>query len=266
MIVIGEKINATRTKVKEIIDNRDTDKLLDLAREQVKAGAGYIDVNVGTGTGTVQDEINSMQWAVSTIQSEIDKPLCIDSADPAVLEAGLTARDGMPSMVNSTKASDESLDSVVPIAARFSAPLVALVMNEKGIPKTVEERLDAGKKIASACDKHGLEMKNVYFDPLVIPISTDMNQGIITLDTVASLKKEFPEAKTVMGLSNISYGLPARATLNAAFLQMAVYAGLDAAIMDPMNDKLMEGVKTANALVGKDRHFRRFTKAFRKRK
>ena len=264
MIVIAEKINATLPSVKEIIQNRQQEKLLDLAKQQAEAGANYIDVNVGTGIGSREDELQAMKWAVETIQSEVQTPLCIDSADPGVLEIGLKSRDGRPSMVNSVKAEKESLEKVVPLASTYSAPVIALTLDESGIPKTVDDRMQAAEKIVSACVRFAVPIENIFFDLLVMPISTDVKHGLKTLAAITEVKKQFPGCKTVLGISNISYGLPARGRLNAAFLCMAVYAGLDAAIIDPLDHEISAAVKTAEVLVGRDRHCRKYTRAFRK--
>ena len=265
MIIIGEKINASIPAAKTIIQKRDDKQLVKLAREQAAAGSAYIDVNVGTGEGSRDDEIVSMQWAVKIIQSKIDTPLCIDSADPLILEAALEALDGSASLINSAKAEDNSLKQIIPLAVHYNASLIALAMDEHGIPKTAQDRLAACEKIAEACHRFGLALDSVFFDPLVLPVSTDIQQGRVTLDTLAEIKKEFPTAKTVMGLSNVSYGLPKRAGLNVAFLHMAVYAGLDAAIMDPLDQQMVRAVKTAEVLAGKDRHCRRYTRSFRRK-
>ena len=266
MIIIGEQINATRSDVKPIIENRREDKLIELAQKLAKAGATYIDVNIGTGTGTRNDEVDDMRWAIKTIGDKVDIPLCIDSADAAVIEAGLEARENKPAMINSTKAEKKHLECIVPLAGRYNTSLIALAMDESGIPKTPEERVAACRKIADWCAKYDVPMKNVFFDPLVMPVVTDRMQCLLTLNTLAMIKKEFAEAKTVIGLSNVSFGLPARAMLNAAFLQMAMYAGLDAAIMDPLNETLVQAIRTGEALVGKDRHFRKYTRKFRGKK
>jgi 5-methyltetrahydrofolate--homocysteine methyltransferase len=263
VIIIGEKINASLPGIKEIIESRDTPALLELATSQAAAGAGFIDVNVGTGVGSSQDEIFSMEWAVQVIQGRVDTPLCIDSADPVVLEAGLKARNGKPSLINSTKAEEKNLKQVVSLASDYQSHLVGLTMDETGIPATVEERVRACEKIVSACDKHGVPLENVYFDPLVLPVSTDIKQGLVTLNTLGVIKEKFPAAKTAMGLSNVSYGLPGRSMLNTAFLHMAVYAGLDAAIMDPLDKRLVSAITVAEALTGKDRYCRRYTKSLR---
>ncbi len=264
MIIIGEKINATRTQVREIIENRRSEDLTSLADTQARGGATIIDVNVATGTGTQEDEVNAMQWAVEVLCESTDKPLCIDSADPDVLAAGLQAMNGRQAMINSVKADDHCLRSVLPLAAKYGTPVVALAMDDKGIPKTVEGRIGACRQIATACADFKVPLEHLYFDPLVLPVSADETQGKVTLDTLAAIKKTFPAALTTMGLSNISYGLPGRTELNAAFMQMAVFAGLDSAIMDPANAFMMAAVRTAEALMGKDRHFRRYTRALRK--
>ncbi|CAN2042029.1 5-methyltetrahydrofolate corrinoid/iron sulfur protein methyltransferase [Candidatus Magnetomoraceae bacterium gMMP-15] len=262
MIIIGEKINATIKSAKEIILNQDKKKLLDLAKRQVQAGANYIDVNVATGVGSPEDEIDAMKWAVTSIQKELDKPLCIDSADPKVLEAGLDVVKGSV-LINSTTAEDKMLKQILPLAKRYNAPIVCLAMDEKGISKTVDGRLNACKKIAEACKEEGIGLDSVYFDPLVMPISTDATQGLLTLHTITAIKKEFPEAGTVLGLSNISFGLPDRININASFLQMAIYSGLNAAFLDPIEVKIISAIKTAEAIIGKDRHFRRYIRSYR---
>jgi 5-methyltetrahydrofolate--homocysteine methyltransferase len=263
MIIIGEKINASIPGIKKIIETRDTQGLVDLAQKQALAGATCIDINVGTGARTRSDEIEAMRWAVSVLAEAMEHSLCIDSADAAVLEAGLEAGGDRASMVNSAKAKEQVLEAVAPLAHRYDAALVALAMDDTGIPDTVDGRLNACRQIADSCRTHGVSMEKIFFDPLVIPVSTNARQGLITLETLAAVKTEFPESKTTMGLSNVSYGLPARSILNAAFLHMALSAGLDSAIMDPLDETLMTAVRAADALLGRDRHFRRYTRAYR---
>jgi cobalamin-dependent methionine synthase I len=263
MIIIGEKINATLSAVKSIILNRETKNLIELAKKQAESGANFIDVNVGTGVGSLEDEIESVQWAVESIQEYISTPLCIDSADPKVLETGLKILNTKPGMINSAKAEKSHLEAVVPLAAEHDSFLIALAMDESGIPKTVEGRLRCCETILNACEKHGVSVDHLYVDPLVMPISTDINSGMVTLKTLAAIKEKFPGARTVTGLSNVSYGLPRRGRLNIAYLHMCISAGLDAAIIDPLDQPLMAAVKTGEVLAGKDRHCRRYMRAFR---
>lgn len=264
MIVIGEKINATRPSVGRIIERRDDARLAALAVGQAQTGAAYIDVNVGTGNGTRANEVEAVRWAVDTVQRHVDTPICIDSADPAVIEAGLESVRDRPAMVNSVKAEKHALDSIVPLAAAHGASLIALAMDENGIPDTVEKRLAACNRIARVCGEAGLGPEKLFFDPLVMPISTDIHSGKVTLDTLQSVKRDLPGAKTVTGLSNVSFGLPERSRVNAAFLQMCIFAGLDAVILDPTDAALTAAVTTGEVLVGRDRHCRRYTRKFRR--
>jgi 5-methyltetrahydrofolate corrinoid/iron sulfur protein methyltransferase len=265
MLAIAEKINASIPSVKRIIEDRDVEALLALAREQAGAGADYIDINVGTGSGGQQDEVEAMRWAIGLIQDNVETPLCIDSADPAVLRAGLEIRGELPALVNSTKGSEQYLNVVVPLAKEYDKPLVGLAMDEKGIPKTVAERVTACAKIVAACEKYSIDQGRLFFDPLALPVSTDVTQGMVTLQTIQAINKEFPEAKTVMAVSNVSFGLPERTIFNTAFLHMAIYAGLDAAILNVLDTELMGAVRTAEAIMGRDRHCRKYAKFWRKK-
>jgi 5-methyltetrahydrofolate--homocysteine methyltransferase len=263
MLIIGEKINATLESIKTIILNRDSKHLSELAENQARAGANFIDVNVGTGVGSQADEVEAMQWAIETIHKTVDTPICIDSVDPVVLDTGLKILSDEAFMINSTNAEPESLDRIVPLAGEHDASLIALTMDENGIPDTVAERLKACEKILTTCERNDIPIHRVYIDPLVLPVSTDIQSGKITLDTLKAVKEAFPGVRTVTGLSNVSYGLPARRKLNAAFLHMCIYTGLDAAIIDPLDEDLMAAVKTGEVLTGKDRHCRRYTRHFR---
>ena len=263
MLFIAEKINGSIPSVKEIIEQKDITRLLDLVELQTNAGADYIDVNVGTGSGDQQDEIEAMHWAVTSIQEKFDVSLCIDSADPKVLAAGLSARDGRPALINSTKGSDKYLEAIVPLASEYNSPLVGLAMDEDGIPKTVAKRVAACEKIATACEKNGVPLENLYFDPLVLPVATDVQQGLVTLDTIRAIKKALPQSKTIMALSNISFGLPKRKIFNTAFFHMAIFAGLDGAILNVLDPELMGAAKTAEAIMGRDRHCRRYSRFWR---
>jgi cobalamin-dependent methionine synthase I len=263
MIIIGEKINATIKRVKAMVESRDEQALIQLATAQAEAGADIIDVNVGTGSGTRADEIEAMQWAVALIQQHVDKPLCIDSADSAVIEAGLRAMDNRRRMINSVKAEQDNMDEIIPLAKKFNAMLVALPMDENGIPATMDARVAVCETLVNACQRRGFPLSALFFDPLVLPISSDTTQGMVTLDSLAAIKKAFPEAKTVMGLSNVSYGLPERKTLNSGFLYMAIYAGLDAVIANPQNTDIMMALRAGEVLTGKDPRCRRYARAVR---
>lgn len=264
MLVIGEKINASNKSVGQAIADRDEEFLTKLARAQSDAGADFIDVNVGVGHDARENARAVMEWLVSVVQAATDKPLAIDSDDPEMIQAALDKYRGDTVMINSVNAEPARLEAIGPLAAERQASLVALVMGEGGIAGTVEERLAAAGLIMTHLSRLGVSEEQVYFDPLVIPISVDSTQGLITLKTIERLKDRYPAAKTVVGLSNISFGLPNRALVNRGFLLMAAPAGLDAAILDPLDARMMSAARVADMLTGRDTGCRAYIRAHRK--
>jgi Methionine synthase I, cobalamin-binding domain len=181
MLVIGRKNNASIKSVGQAISNKDQEFLANLAVAQADAGADYIDVNAGVGQDAREDASAIMEWVIDVVQNATDKPVCIDSDDPAVLEAALNKYRGEAVMINSVNAEPERLESVGRLAADRKASLIALVMKEEGIPRTVEERLDAAEIIIKHLTHLGVQEDKIYFDPLVLPISVDSTQALITI-------------------------------------------------------------------------------------
>jgi 5-methyltetrahydrofolate corrinoid/iron sulfur protein methyltransferase len=263
MLIIGENINATIPRVKKMIVGHDSESLVELARRQEAAGAAIIDVNVGTGEGTAEDEVDDMKWLVGLLRESVGCRLCVDSADTAVLKAGIDEGGDRVGMVNSVKATDGNIAEVMPLAAERGLPLIALCMDGSGIPKDAETRLKACERILKGAESHGVPAENLYFDPLVMPVSTDIRQGSTTLDTLRGIKENFPRAKTVLALSNISFGLPKRTLINQAMAHMAQYLNVDALLISPLDAALMTAVKAGEAVMGRDRHCRRYSRATR---
>jgi 5-methyltetrahydrofolate--homocysteine methyltransferase len=263
MLIIGENINATIPRVKQMIIDRNADSLMELAQRQEAAGAGVIDVNVGTGEGTADDEISDMKWLVGLLIDSVGCKLCIDSADTSVLKAGIETGGERIGMVNSVKATEGNIAEVMPLAAGKGLPLIALCMDESGIPKDAETRLKACEKILKGAEAHGMPAENLYFDPLVMPVSTDVSQGATTLETLRGIRENFRKAKTVLALSNISFGLPWRTVVNQAMAHMAQYIGVDALLISPLDSALMTAVKAGEAVMGRDRYCRKYARAAR---
>jgi 5-methyltetrahydrofolate--homocysteine methyltransferase len=263
MLIIGENINATIPRVKRMIMDHDADSLVELAKRQEAAGAHIIDVNVATGEGTAEDEMSDMKWLVGRLIDSVGCTLCIDSADPAVLQAGIKAGGERVGMVNSVKATEENMAEVMPLAAGGGLPLIALCMDEGGIPPDVETRLKACEKVLKGAEAHGMPAEDLYFDPLVMPASTDITQGATTLETLRGIKENFPQARTVLALSNVSFGLPRRTLINQAMAHMAQYLGVDALLVSPLDLALMTAVKAGEAVLGRDRHCRKYSRAAR---
>jgi 5-methyltetrahydrofolate--homocysteine methyltransferase len=181
-----------------------------------------------------------------------------------VLQAALERYTGDNVIINSVTAESQRLTSIGSLAAKRQASLVALAMGEAGIPDNVSDRLAACDQIVRELVKLGVTTNKIYFDALVLPISVDVSQGMITLNTITQIKQRYPDAKTVVGLSNISYGLPNRSIVNRAFMLMAAYAGLDAIIVNPLDTKLMGLIKVADMLTARDPMCRGYIRAHRK--
>ena len=259
MKIIAEKINGTRKRVAQAIKDRDAAFIQDLAVQQAEAGAtAWLDINAGTAP---QREPEDLIWLVETVQAVVDKPLALDSANPAALKAALGAVRHKP-LINSISLEPGRLD-VYQIIAENKCPAVALAMDKKGIPKTKEERLEIIGKILDKTRPMGIADEDLYFDPLAMTIATGQENALLFLGTVREIKKNFPKVHITCGLSNISFGMPARSFINRVFLALSMEAGMDCAICDPNNHDIQTTILTANLLLAEDRHCLQFTRAFR---
>lgn len=264
MIVIGELVNATRKKIKKAVQEHDADHLAGVIQAQAEAGAHYIDLNAGTGSGSSDQEVSDMKWLIDLALDKSDKKLTIDSADPAVIRAAAEHLGGRREwMLNSIKGTSEALDSLLPLVKEHDVPFVALAMDESGIARDMETRLGVCGKIFAAVEKLGIDPARIFFDPLVMPLATDVTQAGVTCTCIRRIKESLHGARTVVGLSNISHGLPRRGVLNQGFLIACLMHGLDAAIIDPTNHNMQVGLAVGKALAGKDRHCRGYARAFK---
>lgn len=262
MLIIGELINATRGSVKKAVMNRDTAFLQDLARRQDEAGAHYIDINVATGEGEQEREVEYMDWAVKLIREVSKKPLCIDTTSREVLVAGLKAH-GPGAMINSASAEKGRLEPFLKLAREFECPVIVLPATDAGMPKDAETRLKIGGQILEVAQREGFSPESLYFDPLALPLGVDDQSGEATLKTLRLFKEELG-VKTTIGLSNISYGLPQRKLLNRTFLTLAMREGLDSALMDPLDKAVMSSLFATRAFMGKDSYCGKYLRAFRR--
>lgn len=258
MKIIGEKINGTRKRVKEAVLNRDKAYIQNLAQSQAKAGASWIDVNAGTSTDREPDDL---VWLVQTVQTAVEKPLCLDSANPAALAAALPHVTQAP-LINSISGEQARITGVLPLAAQAGG-VIALAMDDKGIPPAVEGRLAIVQRLIGLAREAGIPDEKVYVDPLVMTIGASGDAGRVALGAVRAVKAEFPKVHFTSGLSNVSYGLPARSLINRAFLTLMLEAGLDTAIADPQDRELRKAMLAAEAVLGIDRHCLNYTRAFR---
>lgn len=246
--IIGERINPTgKKKMKEALLAGDMDYLMRQAVEQAQAGAHILDVNVGL-PGV--DEAATMVRAVKAIQSVTDLPLQLDSSSVEALEAGLRVCNGRP-IVNSVNGKKESLETVLPLVKKYGACVVGLTLDETGIPPKAPERFAIAQRIAAACDAYGIPRQDLFIDCLTLTVATDQANALETLKAL-KLCKEQLGVKTVLGVSNISFGLPNREQLNPTFLSAALAAGLDLPILNPNNAAMAGAVWAWRALAGWD--------------
>jgi 5-methyltetrahydrofolate--homocysteine methyltransferase len=261
MLIIGERINSTRSSIKELIKARNSSLLLSEARSQLGSGANYVDINCAVTSGS---ELQDMDWAINVIQSDIkDVSISIDSPNYLAIEKALAIYKGAGSiMINSITGEDLRMRTILPLALKYKTKLIALAMDERGMPETANDRFEAAKKILARAKSEGMKEEDIYFDPLIRPISTEPKQAREFLDAIG-LIKSLGRVNTICGLSNVSYGLPNRSLINSVFLSMAVKAGLDAAILDPLDRRVMSAVYASEALVGVDDYCANYIRAFR---
>lgn len=246
--IIGERINPTGKKMfRQALIDGNKDYILSQAIEQAEAGADILDVNVGLPE---IDEPTMMAGAVKGIQSVTDLPLQIDSSDPGALEAGLRAYRGK-AIVNSVNGKDEVLKQVLPLVKKYGASVVGLTLDEEGIPETAEGRLEIAKKILNTALHYGIPREDVYIDCLTLTVSAKQEGALETLKAVRLVKEELG-LKTVLGVSNISFGLPERELLSSSFLTLALGSGLDMPIMNPNSRAMGDAVAAFNLLSCRD--------------
>ena len=262
MEIIGEKINTSRKSVEKAVRERDAAFIQDLARRQAEGGATYLDVNSGLALEP-EEEAADFAWLVPLIQGVVDLPLCIDSARVQPIETALRLHRGQ-AMINSISGDPSQVEAILPLARQYRCKVIALTSSKKkGIPTTSAERVEIAEKIAQEAERYGIPLEDIYFDPLVLTLSTDQKNGLVFLETLREIKRALPGAKTVSGLSNISFGLPKRQLINKVFLVLAVGAGMDAAILDPTDKEMLAMLRATETLLGKDPYCVQYLKAFR---
>jgi len=249
MLVIAERINATRKRIGQAFAARDAALIQEEARRQAQAGADYIDVNAALAPDQERD---LMAWAVETVRAVTDKPVAVDTASPEAARAGLERLPRGSAFLNSISGERQRLEAMLPLAAEFQTRLVALAMDDSGMPDSCEARWQAVDTILAATDKAGVPRDRVYIDPLVRPVATNPEQAAQCLRMIREIPERAGGAGTIVGLSNISYGLPQRRHLNRTFLALAAGAGLSAAIIDPTEPDMMATLLAAACLTGQD--------------
>ncbi|MHC4069939.1 MAG: dihydropteroate synthase [Planctomycetota bacterium] len=269
MIIIAERINGMFTDVKQAIADKDEQVIIDLAKKQTEAGATYLDVNVGTAAA---DQEGTMQWLVETIQKGCSTPLCLDSQKPDVIAAGLKVINAENSvLLNSTplnkKSDEEILDKYIEMAKQTGAKrsIIALTMDKNGVPQDIDTRVAIAAEIVSKAMEKGFDTQRIFIDPIVLPVKVPNAQVqptniLAAIDQIKYLSD--PSPHMTMGLSNLSQGAAERSLINRVFLAMAVSHGLDSAIVDVLDEELMNVLATSEMLMNKQIYSDSFLKVY----
>ncbi len=260
MIFIGERINAGFKDVKRSIQEKDGDIIKEWARKQAKAGANYIDVNLGTASNKPED----LCWMIEQVQEEVDLPISIDNNRSIMLKEAIPICK-KPPLVNSTTADEAKLDELLPLVAEYKASIIGLVMDESGSPKSADQRVENAGKIFAKIMDYGMEPEQLFLDPIVMPLKFMQEQAKEILSGAAQFKLfSDPPCHIVCGLSNVSNGTTHKKMINRVFAAMLIANGLDAVICSVMDEELVNTILTAELVMNKSIYADSYIEAFRK--
>lgn len=263
MVIIGERINATRKSIAAALEARDEEHIIRTAVEQVEAGADYLDVN--GGDPRKGREAENMAWLIGLVQANTDVPLAVDSADPDAAATGLALAAKKP-ILNSISLESDRLATMLPVVAAHECMVVALLMEDGGTPAGADVRLARAAALIEKLTGAGKAMDEIIVDPCFLPISADPASGRGVVEGIAAIRREWPDVHIGGGVSNISYGLPKRRLVNMTALAQAVFAGMDYAIVDPCTPGIVATILAAEAVAGKDEFCMNFVTAEREGK
>lgn len=250
MLIIGERINSSRKRIAPAVESKDAEFIVNEAGMQIETGANYVDVNAGTFGPDKEPEL--LCWLVETVQGAHDCRLSLDSPNPDAIEPALALHKGK-AMVNSISLEAARYDSLMPLVRDHGTDVIAMCADdEHGMPTDLETKLLVAGRLVDKLTGDGVALENIYVDPLVFPIATDSNYGNVVLAAIEQIMAKFPGVHTMVGLSNVSHGLPFRFQINQMFLVLAMGRGLDGAILDPTDKRLMANLLTTEALLGRD--------------
>jgi 5-methyltetrahydrofolate--homocysteine methyltransferase len=260
MIIIGEKINSTLKAVRPAIESYDEAAIVKLATTQTEAGAADLDVNAGMFQ---QDEPERLEWLINTVQSVVKTPLAIDSPSTVAMARGLAANKNGKPIINSITDEKQRYDALLPLILEYNTGVIALCMDDSGMPEDAAGRIKIARSLIEKLTKEGVDVADIYVDPLVRPIGTGSHYGRVAIETIRTVKADYPDVHIACGLSNVSFGLPARKLINQTFLVAAMAAGMDGAILDPLDKKIMSFVYASEALMGLDDYCLEYLGKFR---
>lgn len=248
MILIGERLNSSRKAVLEAFRNKDEEFLLREALSQERAGADYIDLNA---SALMEREVETLLWAIPLLNDALRVPLSLDTPNSLAMTAAFQVYQGR-AILNSLTAEKEKLKGLLPLIREYKPRVIALCLDESGLPGGSEQALAVGLKLVDLLVKAEVQPGDIFLDPLVRPVGVDQEAVCVFLDSLGKIKENLPGVKTIAGLSNVSFGLPERRLINKTMLVLAMGRGLDAAILDPCDEEIRALLIAAQALLGQD--------------
>ena len=263
MLIIGERINTSRKSINESVENRNAAYIQADAKSQIDSGADMVDVNAGSRRDS---EVDDLSWLVGVVQEALPQVrLCLDSANPESLKAVLN-QDEHPPMLNSVTGERSRFEATAPVIQFRECDIVALCIDDRGIPKDVDQALENACRLISDLEGLGVKRERIYLDPVIQAISTNTKAALMALETIERIRRELKGVNIICGLSNISFGLPKRPLIHRSFLTLAMKAGLNAAIVDPLDKRLMGTLRATAVLLDQDPWCQAYTAAFRQGK
>ncbi len=263
MLIVGERINTSRKSVKEAVANRNAAYIQADVKSQLESGADLIDVNAGSRHTS---EIDDLLWLIDVIQEAVPQArLCLDSPVPESLNAVL-GHVNHPPMLNSTTGEKARFQAMAQVIGSRDCDIVALCIDDRGIPTSADQTMENAARLISDLEALGVKRGRIYVDPVIQAVSTNPKAALMILETIERGRRQFEGVHFICGLSNISFGLPKRSLLNRTFLALAIKAGLDSAIIDPLDKDLMGTLRATAVLIGQDPWCQSYTRAFREGK
>ncbi len=262
MIIVGERLNSSRSPVLEALARRDEGFLIGQALAQEQAGARFIDLNCAA---LLEKEVEALEWAVPLLRKNIRVPLSIDSPNAEAMARALAVHEGQ-ALLNSLSGEEARLRTLLPLIREHKPKVIVLCLDDEGLRRDAGSIAELAARLSERLVKEGVAPGDLYIDPLVHPVGVEAEAPRLFLRALALIKKRLPEFPTIAGLSNVSFGLPDRKLVNRTFLTLALAEGLDAAILDPLDADLMDSLVTAEALLGRDPSLKAYLRHARARK
>ncbi len=260
MRIVGERINTSRKKINEAVEQRDAEYIQTDISAQLEAGAGLIDVNSGSRRAS---ELDDLIWLIDVIQEAAPKVhLCLDSPNPEVLKAVVDRVNEVP-MLNSTTAEKDRFVEMTPVIQSCECDVLALCIDDRGMPKSADQVYENASFLVPELEKLGVSRERIYLDTVLTAVSTGDDAALASFDINRRIHQNFKGVNTICGLSNVSFGLPNRSLINSVYIALAMESGLNAAICNPLNERLMETIFATDVLLGRDPWCQKYTSAIR---